>query len=159
ACCTGRPPFRAGSAVAVLRRVCDEAPRPIREVNPDIPDWLAALVAKLHAKAPEDRFQSAAEAADLLGRHPAHLPQPHLAPRPRAVETAAPARPRRTTLPLAAAALLLVALGGPCAYLLLRPGEQGVLPPGDGGANQARGPRPFVPRPPLTLEELARLPS
>ncbi|MCA9073127.1 MAG: serine/threonine protein kinase, partial [Planctomycetaceae bacterium] len=35
--CTGRPPFRGETAVAVLRKVCDSEPRPIREVNPDIP--------------------------------------------------------------------------------------------------------------------------
>src|SRR5262245_47346448 len=31
--CTGRPAFRASSTAAVIRRVCDEAPRPLREVN------------------------------------------------------------------------------------------------------------------------------
>ena len=40
--CTGHPPFRADSTPAVLRRVCDDRPRPLREVNPDVPDWLAA---------------------------------------------------------------------------------------------------------------------
>src|SRR5262249_52928859 len=33
--CTGRPAFRASTTVAVIKRVCDEKPRPIREVNPD----------------------------------------------------------------------------------------------------------------------------
>ena len=41
--CTGRPPFRAGSTMAVLKRVCEDTPRPIREINPEIPDWLAAI--------------------------------------------------------------------------------------------------------------------
>jgi hypothetical protein len=52
--------------MAVLRRVVDETPRPIRESNPEVPAWLAGLIAKLHAKKPEDRFQSAREVADLL---------------------------------------------------------------------------------------------
>ena len=73
AMCTGRSPFRAESAVAVLRRVSEDTPRPIREVNPDIPDWLAAIVARLHAKDPARRFQSAAEVADRLGEHLAQL--------------------------------------------------------------------------------------
>ena len=68
--------------MAVLRRVCDETPRPIREVNPEVPDWLAAIIARLHAKDPADRFQSAAEVADLLGRWLAHIQSPHNAPRP-----------------------------------------------------------------------------
>ncbi len=71
--CTGRPPFRAGTALAVLRRVCEDTPRPIREVNPEIPDWLAAVIARLHAKDPVERFQSATEVAELLGRHLAEL--------------------------------------------------------------------------------------
>ena len=37
AMCAGRPPFRAETTVAVLRRVCDEMPRPLRELNPDVP--------------------------------------------------------------------------------------------------------------------------
>src|SRR5262245_59138032 len=41
AMCTGRPPFRAPTAVAVLKRVCEETPRPIREINPELPRWLA----------------------------------------------------------------------------------------------------------------------
>ena len=39
--CVGHPPFRASSTPAVLRRVCDERPTPVRELNPEIPDWLA----------------------------------------------------------------------------------------------------------------------
>lgn len=62
----GRPPFRASTTVAVLRRVVDDTPRPLQEILPEIPDWLVAIVTKLHAKKPEDRFQSAKEVADLL---------------------------------------------------------------------------------------------
>ncbi len=78
----GRPPYRAGSTVAVLRRVSDESPRPIREVNPDVPEWLADIIARLHARDPDDRFQSAAEVADLLGRWLAHLHNPKGVPAP-----------------------------------------------------------------------------
>jgi Protein kinase domain len=53
--CTGRPPFRAANTLAVLRRVCEETPRPIRETNPEVPDWLAAVVEKLMAKDPTNR--------------------------------------------------------------------------------------------------------
>src|SRR5262249_11904490 len=66
ACCTGRPPFRGSSAVAVLRRVSDQAPLPVRAVNPEVPAWLEGLIARLLAKAPADRFQNAAEVAALL---------------------------------------------------------------------------------------------
>jgi len=66
--CTGRPAFRAATTVAVIRRVCDEAPRPIREVNPDVPEALCGLIERLHAKKPADRPASAREVADLLAR-------------------------------------------------------------------------------------------
>ncbi len=82
AMCTGHPPFRAESAVAVLRRVSDDEPRPVRELNSEVPAWFAAIIAKLHAKDPAQRFQSAAEVYDLLGRCLAHLQQPLAVPPP-----------------------------------------------------------------------------
>ena len=78
----GRSPFRADSAMAVLKRVCDDRHRSIRELNPDIPDWLEAVIDRLLAKDPADRFQTAAEVADLLERGLAHVQQPTAVPRP-----------------------------------------------------------------------------
>jgi serine/threonine protein kinase/Leucine-rich repeat (LRR) protein len=66
AMCTGRTPFRASNPLAILKRICEETPRPIQQVNPDIPDWLSGIVDRLLAKSPVDRYQSAAEVADLL---------------------------------------------------------------------------------------------
>jgi regulation of enolase protein 1 (concanavalin A-like superfamily) len=82
AMCTGHPPFRASGTHAVLKRVIDASPRPVREINNEIPDWLADIIAKLHARKPEDRFQRAKEVAELLEQHLAHLQQPAVAPRP-----------------------------------------------------------------------------
>ena len=78
----GRPPFRADSAMAVLKRVCENPHRPIRQLNPDVPDWLEALIDRLLAKDPDDRFQTATEVADLLERGLAHLQQPTTVARP-----------------------------------------------------------------------------
>jgi serine/threonine protein kinase len=114
AMCTGRSPFRAETAVAVLRRVSDDTPRPVREVNPEIPEWLAELVAQLHAKDPAARFQSAAEVAERLARHlAAHQGAPPTSPsRIETCEEIPPAKipPRRSSgrLRLAAAAMLLL---------------------------------------------------
>jgi formylglycine-generating enzyme required for sulfatase activity len=66
--CSGRPPFRASTTLAVLKRVAEDTPRPIREVIPEVPEWLCAIVFRLHAKNPADRFPSAKEVADLLAR-------------------------------------------------------------------------------------------
>ncbi len=65
---SGRPPFRASTTLAVLKRVVEDTPRPIREIIADTPDWLCAIIAKLQAKQPEDRFATAREVADLLGK-------------------------------------------------------------------------------------------
>jgi formylglycine-generating enzyme required for sulfatase activity len=63
---SGRPPFRANTTVAVLKRVAEHTPRPIREIIPETPQWLCDIIAKLHAKDPDDRYQSAREVADVL---------------------------------------------------------------------------------------------
>jgi serine/threonine-protein kinase len=86
AMCTGHPPFRAESAVAVLRRVSDEEPRPVRELNSEVPAWLAAIITRLHAKDPTQRFQTAAEVAELLAQCLAHVQQPLAVPVPPALE-------------------------------------------------------------------------
>src|SRR5947209_2928858 len=54
AMCTGLPPFRASTALAVLRQVSEQAPTPIHELNPQAPAWLEAFVARLMAKDPAD---------------------------------------------------------------------------------------------------------
>ncbi len=79
----GRSPFRAESTVAALRRVCDDTPRPIREINSDIPDWLEEIIGRLLAKQPSERFQTATEVADLLGRYLAHVQQSAIVPSPK----------------------------------------------------------------------------
>jgi eukaryotic-like serine/threonine-protein kinase len=76
--CTGRSPFRSDSTIGVIRRVCDAAPRPIREVNPHVPQWLCDIIDRLLEKNPDDRFQTAEEVADLLAEALASVQQsPH----------------------------------------------------------------------------------
>lgn len=82
ALCTGHPPFRAETSFGMLRRITDDIPRPIRELNPEIPDWLAASIDRLHAKIPAARFQSAEEVSRLFEQCLAHLQQPHGVPLP-----------------------------------------------------------------------------
>lgn len=64
----GHAPFRATTTMGVLKRLCDHSARPIREINPDVPDWLVVLINRLHAKRPADRYQSAQEVANVLER-------------------------------------------------------------------------------------------
>ncbi|MCI0358499.1 MAG: protein kinase [Planctomycetaceae bacterium] len=76
AMCTGRAPFRGSTTVSILKRVCEELPPPIREINRDVPQSLVAIVEKLHAKETAQRYQSAKEVADLLERELASLQHP-----------------------------------------------------------------------------------
>ena len=116
AMCTGQSPFRRETTMAVLRQICEGTPRPIREINPKIPKWLERIIARLHAKNPAERFQSAGEVAELLGRWLAHIEQPSLYPKPR--EPAGRWRAfagfsgRAARLRWAAAAALLLMLAG-----------------------------------------------
>jgi serine/threonine protein kinase len=65
--CTGEPPFPGPSVKAILTRVRYDEPRPIRDLNPDIPPPLEAHVSRLMAKNPADRFASANELVRTLG--------------------------------------------------------------------------------------------
>jgi serine/threonine protein kinase len=76
AMCTGVAPFHADTTIAVLKRVADERPRPIRELNPDVPRRLADVVARLHAKNPADRFQTSGEVTSVLAAYLAAVQSP-----------------------------------------------------------------------------------
>lgn len=82
ALCTGHSPFRADTSYAVMRRITDEESRPIRETNPDVPEWLDQIVMNLLAKSPDDRFDSAEKIADLLKGCLAHIQNPTTTPLP-----------------------------------------------------------------------------
>jgi hypothetical protein len=63
--CTGRPPFKGDTSIAMLRSVSEDPPRSIREINPEIPAWLEEMIARLLTKDPDNRFQSAREIAEF----------------------------------------------------------------------------------------------
>ena len=86
AMCVGHSPFRASTTMGVLKRVCHDPPRPIQELNPDIPEWLCAIVMKLLSKPREDRFQTAKSVAEILEKWLAHVQQPSVVPRPGTVD-------------------------------------------------------------------------
>ena len=112
AMCSGRAPFRASGTMAVLKRVCEDAPGPVREANPEIPDWLVAIIEKLHAKDPAARYQSAAEVAETLGRHLAQLQHPTVVlPLPAEKPVSSPPVQRQRRWALVAAVLICTVAG------------------------------------------------
>jgi serine/threonine-protein kinase len=70
----GRPPFEADDPLALALMHLHETPKPLdRSRNrrndkgePDLPEWLIAVVSKLMNKLPEDRFQSPSELLDAV---------------------------------------------------------------------------------------------
>jgi serine/threonine protein kinase/Flp pilus assembly protein TadD len=105
AMCSGQSPFRAKTCWEAIGRVCNEQPRPLREIAPETPDWLSAIIAKLLAKDPNARYQSAAEVATLLERHLAEQRETPDLP----TQRLSPAARRRKPRTIAAVALLLLA--------------------------------------------------
>lgn len=63
---TGKVPFDAEMPVAISMKHINEPPRSPKELNPEIPERINALVLRLLAKDPEDRYTSAARLLDAL---------------------------------------------------------------------------------------------
>lgn len=87
AMCTGRAPFRAETSLGVMRLISEDKPRPIRELNPDIPIWLCDVIGKLMAKNTGDRYQSAREVGEVLDSCLAHVQQPTEHDLPRSLQS------------------------------------------------------------------------
>ncbi len=112
AMCTGRSPFRAETTFGVLHRIANDQPTPVCEVNSDTPVWLGHIIDRLMAKRPEDRFESAAQVAELLEGCLAHVQQPAAMPLPEPVVALAPKKTRRPPI-----GKFIAAAAGACALL------------------------------------------
>jgi WD40 repeat protein len=99
---TGRPPFRAATALGVLHLTTTAVPLPIRAANPTVPPDLEAIALKLLAKNPAERFPSAQVVAGELRAVLVRMQQPTLHP---------PRRRKRVWALGACGALALVAVG------------------------------------------------
>ena len=84
---TASPPFNAQTREQMIkRRLSEDAPH-VQTVDPELPDTVARIVARLLARSPSDRYGSAAEVKDALaGTHmrrsgPVRAPTQRLTPR------------------------------------------------------------------------------
>ena len=68
AMCTGDSPFQADTLFGTLHRLASLSPKPLAQTATEVPQWLSQIVARLLEKNPDDRFQSAAELREALGR-------------------------------------------------------------------------------------------
>ena len=140
---TGELPYTADNSIAVCMKHVTEPLRPPRELNPAIPEELDALVVKLLAKHPAERYGSAAELladlervrGDLTPTFGDEAPTQPLERGPRAasrggvIRRGAGTRRRRTARTLAVAAVAMLALLGTILLGPLQGGaERGALP-------------------------------
>jgi serine/threonine-protein kinase len=65
-CLTGHVPFPEGSAVEKMMAHQTRDPMPIRELAPDVPEGMAAVVKRLMAKTPEERYGACDEVVEAL---------------------------------------------------------------------------------------------
>lgn len=73
---TGKLPFDAESAIGALLARMKTSPADVSKLRNDCPRWLAAIVARLLERKPEDRYASArAVLEDLRGRRAAWVPR------------------------------------------------------------------------------------
>jgi serine/threonine protein kinase len=64
---TGQVPFPGGNAMEKLLKQLMNEPQPLRELRPEVPAAVEAVVLRLMAKNPNQRFQTPAELAHALG--------------------------------------------------------------------------------------------
>jgi serine/threonine-protein kinase len=145
--CTAKRPFDAGTVPELCAAILTATPKRLREVRPELPEGLEAVVTRCMKKDVEDRYASIGDlAAALAPFAPSHVAMhldriTRLVPprreepstnRPQAARTVTAdafedtaaldtAPPRRSPVPVAAIALVVLALGGGLAWRLTRP--------------------------------------
>ncbi len=65
---TGEVPYKADTPIAIAMKHVSELPRAPREADPEVPEGISALVVKLLAKKPKDRYRDAAALVEDLQR-------------------------------------------------------------------------------------------
>src|SRR5262249_42284838 len=116
---TLQAPFAADVPARLVERIVGEDPPPPRQWNPAIPRDLETVVLKAMARSPSERYATAQELADDLGRY--LRDEPVRAPRPTPLQRLHKWARRHRLLVGAAAACLLVAgavLAGSVGWVL-----------------------------------------
>ena len=166
---TGALPFAADTALAMLQRQIRDTPIPLQAHRASLPEWCNEIVQRALAKSPADRFQSAEEFREALGRATGSLPMGDLARiftsigrestpssppladtidlskqgvDPRVVASASPVVPARSRFSAAQAVALALAVGAASIVYL--------LPRENASAAVEAAPLPVVGPPPVS---------
>ena len=150
---TGKKPFDAEDAATLRRKIAEEQPVPAHEVNPKLSPRVSEILSKAMAKAPGERYASAAEfltALESYKRGDTAVPTP----------AAAPAKPRAVAAPTPKPA----AAATPAPVVTPRPTPAPTTPPA-GAAKPQPAPAPATPapqtteRPPVPVQQPAAAPK
>ncbi|HEV3237480.1 MAG TPA: serine/threonine-protein kinase, partial [Gemmataceae bacterium] len=68
-CLTGKSPFNEGTIAQKLIWHQTRQPKPVRSIRPEVPQAIEALIEKMMAKDPNQRFQTPLEVAEALAPH------------------------------------------------------------------------------------------
>ncbi len=102
---TGQVPFQADNYLGVYFQHVSTPPRPVRELNPAVPEVLEQITMRALAKTPEDRYQSADELVEALKS--VLVPSP---PRERSGVASSPSRYKSWFHPKNIAIVLIIVL-------------------------------------------------
>jgi eukaryotic-like serine/threonine-protein kinase len=106
---TGSPPFPEGTPLEKLLKHQLDEPRPVEQLRPEVGPQVAAVIRKLLAKRPMDRYQTPAEVAEVLtplSRADAVPDRPATADLVETIPVCGPATPPVHIVPQPAEALL-----------------------------------------------------
>jgi serine/threonine protein kinase len=136
-CLTGRPPFAGRGPAAILYAHLHEAPTPLRSQRPDLPSSIDAVVDRMLAKQPAERYAScSAMSDDLRSAIAAPAGQPASPAAPPVGARSVPYRRSSAWLAgFVAAAIAALAIVGGALFALS--GGSG----GDGGTGSSSSPR------------------
>lgn len=73
---TGRNPFDAPNARAVVAKVINESAPPVERFRPDAPVWIVDIIRKSGARKPDERYDKAEQLAEALDRGGSERPIP-----------------------------------------------------------------------------------
>jgi urea transport system substrate-binding protein len=125
----GKPPFGSSEYPSLMKQMWAHAQAPVpplRDARPEVPEAVAAVLDRMLAKKPDERFGTPAEVASALEPHAAVIPG-HDSSTIRSLPSSPPtvmqpARKRsRKALALGAGLAILVVLAGVLAFFSFRP--------------------------------------
>ncbi len=138
---TRKRPFVADTDVEVMHQILRDKPRPVEELNPDVPAEVRKLIRRCLAKSPDQRFQSMKDLAmDLREVVEEWDSLPATATSAGSLTSGALAAPpaRHTRLAAAIAAGAILGLGGLALGLYLSMGGRASKPPAASPSQQMK---------------------